>query len=111
VTVTVTPVNDPPDAVDDTATTVEDTWVTIDVLGNDSDLENDPLTVTAVGASPYGSATTSGVTVTYTPTLSFNGTDVFTYTLSDGSLTDTATVTVTVTPVEHKVYLPIVQRQ
>ncbi|MGH1459803.1 MAG: Ig-like domain-containing protein, partial [Paracoccaceae bacterium] len=38
--------NDPPVAEDDAATTDEDTPVTIDVLGNDTDVDGDPLTVT-----------------------------------------------------------------
>ena len=38
-------------------------------------------------------------TLNYTPDANFNGTDIITYTVTDGSLTDTATVTVTVTAV------------
>ena len=45
VTVTVDPVNDPPVAADDAATTDEDTAATIEVVGNDSDVDGDPLTV------------------------------------------------------------------
>jgi hypothetical protein len=112
VTITVkaggTPGNDPPDAVDDMATTTKDTPVTISVLTNDTDPQSDPLTVTAVGTPANGSATTNGTTVTYTPTPGFEGTDVFTYTASDGSLTDTATVTVQVNasaPLNY-VYMP-----
>ncbi len=37
--------------------------------------------------------------MTYTPGANFHGTDSFTYTVSDGTLTDTATVAITVTPV------------
>ncbi len=94
--------NTSPTAVDDdTATTPEDTPVTINVLANDSDPNGDALSVVAVGTPVNGGATTSGTTaVIYTPTLNFNGTDTFTYTISDtGGLTDTAMVTVTVTPV------------
>ena len=47
---TVLPVNDPPLADDDAADTPEDTPVTIDVLGNDSDVEGDALTVMEVSA-------------------------------------------------------------
>ncbi len=99
VTVTVTADNDAPVAVDDTASTNEDTPVTADVLANDNDPEGNTLTVVAVGAPANGGASTDGATVTYTPTLDFNGADVFTYTASDGSLTDSATVTVTVNSV------------
>ncbi len=96
VTVIVTPVNAPPVAGDDTASTLEDTSVTISVLSNDSDVDGPSLTVSAVGTPSSGAASTDGTTVVYTPTLNFNGTDVFTYTASDGSLSDTASVTVTV---------------
>jgi hypothetical protein len=99
VTVTVTPANDPPDARDDTATTPEDTAVTIPVLANDVDPDGDALTVTAVTQPANGMVVINADnTVTYTPAMNFNGTDTFTYTISDGQLTDTATVTVTVTP-------------
>src|SRR5213075_896763 len=50
ITVTVTAVNDPPVAVNDSATTAEDTPVTIAPLVNDSDVDGDPLTITS--ASP-----------------------------------------------------------
>ena len=48
VTVTVTDVNDPPVAVADTISTDEDTQLPIDVLANDTDAENDPLSVIAI---------------------------------------------------------------
>jgi VCBS repeat-containing protein len=61
---------------------------------------NDGLTVSSVtqGANGSVSANADG-TVTYVPSLNFHGIDSFTYTVSDGELTDTASVTVTVTPV------------
>jgi hypothetical protein len=43
-----------------------------------------------------GSVFIDGSTVTYTPNAGFNGTDSFTYTATDGVLTDTANVIVTV---------------
>jgi len=95
--ITVTNVNDPPVAVADNATTPENTPVTIDVLNNDSDIDGDTLTVDSVTQGTNGSVTNNGSNVTYSPTLGFNGTDSFTYTISDGNGgTDTATVTVTV---------------
>ena len=96
--ITVNPVNDPPEAMDDTATTPADTPRTIAVLGNDIDPENDPLSIAAVGAPANGMASSNlNGTLTYTPNLSFTGADVFTYTIRDtGSLIDTATVTVSV---------------
>jgi large repetitive protein len=100
VTVTVVPVNDPPVAVNDATTTPEDTPVAVNVLGNDSDLDGDPLTVTSATA-PNGTVTINpDGTIRYTPAANFSGTDTITYTVSDGKGgTSTATVTVTVTPV------------
>jgi large repetitive protein len=103
--------NTAPIAVDDTAVTLINTPVNIDVLANDSDPEDDALTITAVTDPTNGTAVISSTQVTYTPATDFTGTDTFTYTISDGDLTDTATVTVTVNePVAHIVYLPLVVR-
>lgn len=95
---------DPTDNLDpvaspDTATTVVDTLLEdIDVLGNDSDPDGDPLTVTAASA-PNGTVTINADgTLDYDPAPGFAGTDTITYTISDGNGgTDTSTVTVTVT--------------
>jgi len=96
--------NKPPVAVDDTATTPEETTVTIDVLANDSDPDGDPLMVMAVSVPVNGTAVNNGDgTVTYTPNNNFTGTDLFTYTVQDGQGgSSTATVTVEVTPVNDQ---------
>ena len=101
VTIDVTPVNDAPVAVDDNATTDEDTAVDIDAAGNDSDVEGDALTVTAVSDPPKGTASVNqNGTVHYLPDPDFNGTDTFAYTIQDPSgASATGTVTVTVNPV------------
>ncbi|MFH1741477.1 MAG: Ig-like domain-containing protein, partial [bacterium] len=92
--------NQAPTANDDTATTSEESPVTISVLANDTDPESDPLTITSVAQGSNGSVTHNGATATYTSDTDFNGDDTFTYTIGDGNgNTDTATVTVTVTPV------------
>jgi large repetitive protein len=100
VTVVVRPVNDPPVAVNDRATTPEDTPVTVNVLGNDSDVDGNPLTVTSA-TSPNGAVTINpDGTITFVPTANFNGTTTITYQISDGNGgTSTATVTLTVSPV------------
>lgn len=100
--VTVFGANDPPDAVDDTATTAEEAPVVIAVKANDSDPDGDPLAVTAVGAqvaNGFVDINADG-TLTYTPSFNFFGETTFTYTISDGAATDTASVTVTVTPAD-----------
>jgi len=95
--ITVTNVNDPPVAVNDSATTNENTPVTIDVLNNDYDSDGDTLTVDSVTQGTNGLVINNGSNVTYTPALNFTGTDSFNYTISDGNGgTATATVNVTV---------------
>jgi hypothetical protein len=78
--------NRPPVAVNDDATTAEDTPVDVAVRGNDSDPDGDPLTVTAVTAAGHGTATiiNGGAAVRYTPAANYNGSDAFNYTISDG---------------------------
>ena len=101
VTLTVNPVNDAPVATDDAATADEDSPVTIAVLDNDTDVDGDALTVTALTQGTNGSVVLeTDHTVTYTPNADFNGTDSFTYQASDGTAQSTAvTVTLTVNPV------------
>ena len=104
VTVTVTPVNDAPVAVADTATVAEGGEVGIAVttlLANDSDPESGTLSITAVGGAVNGTVALSEdkSKVTYTHDGSETRTGSFTYTVSDGTATATGTVTVTVTPV------------
>jgi len=100
VSVTVIPVNDGPDAINDSASTNEDTVVEIDVLANDSDVDGDSLTVASLIQPNYGAVTISGTVVLYRPQSSFNGADSFSYTISDGNGgLDSAVVEVTVLPV------------
>ncbi|WP_158239969.1 cadherin-like domain-containing protein, partial [Vibrio harveyi] len=100
VAVTVNPVNDAPVAVNDTVSTDEDTAVTIDVLANDSDPENDTLTITAASVpAEQGTVTIVDGKLVFTPAENFNGDATISYTISDGQLTDDATVAVTVNPV------------
>jgi MYXO-CTERM domain-containing protein len=98
VDVIVNAVNDAPVALDDSATTDEDTDITVIVLGNDSDVEGDTLTVTIAGMPTNGVATVEASgSITYSPSTDFNGSDSFTYEVSDGNGgTATATVTITV---------------
>ncbi len=90
----------PPDAQDDAFSTEADTALTLsdaDLLANDTDPANDPLTIVAIGSPEHGTLTDNGNgTYTYTPDPGFNGEDTFTYTISDGSTEDTATVVLTV---------------
>ncbi len=105
VTITVNPVNDNPDALNDSATVAEDSGAnTISVRNNDNIAPDtgETLSVTSVtqGASGLVAVTNGGADVSYTPNANFNGADSFTYTISDGNGgSDTATVNITVTSV------------
>jgi VCBS repeat-containing protein len=81
-------------AVDDSATTDEETAATIAVLTNDPGATG----VESITQPANGEVTTNGTDVTYTPNPDFFGTDAFTYRATDGNdLSNWATVTVTVT--------------
>jgi len=104
VTVEVLPLNDPPVANDDFGPGFNnfiegDGSRVLNVLANDFDVDNDQLTITNVSA-PSGGGTAviaiDGATITYTPGTSPG--ETFTYTISDGQLTDTATVTTVIAP-------------
>ncbi len=108
VTITVNAVNDPPNAVDDADVTDEDTAVTTNVLVNDSDIDGalDPASVTITNGPGNGVTAVNLTTgaVTYTPTLNFNGQDVYIYEVCDNGFPlppacATATVTITVNAV------------
>ncbi|MGF1455653.1 MAG: Calx-beta domain-containing protein [Alphaproteobacteria bacterium] len=111
VRVTVTGLNDAPIAADDSGfgffTKEDSPLITASVLANDFDAESPSLTITA-----FETVTAQGGTIadagngafTYTPAADFNGTDTFTYTVSDGGgASDSATVTLFVFPVEDVV--------
>jgi Bacterial Ig domain len=105
----------PPIAVNDSYSVLHDHTLTAaggasglpTLLANDSDPDGDSLTVTAVnGSAVIGSAVTlaSGATLTvqsngafvYTPAFHYTGADSFGYTISDGNLTASATVSIAV---------------
>ena len=94
----VLPPNLPPVAVDDAARTPYQTAIVIDVLANDTDADDDVLTVTAVTTPANGTAkiTSNNTRVTYTPQSGYSGADTFDYTVSDGTDSDMASVSVTV---------------
>jgi len=95
VSVTVSLVDDPPVAVNDSASTMENTYVIIDVLANDTDVDGGIKTINAVSNPQNGAVSINdGNSVTFTPAHNFVGTGSFQYSLNGGS---TALVTVTIT--------------
>lgn len=94
-------VNNPPVAVNDSASTAEDTPVTIDVLSNDSDPDGDLINVVAVTDGAKGTVANNGNgTVTYSPSKDLHGSDSFTYRISDGQKQVQGTVSVTIGSVQ-----------
>ena len=85
-------------AIADSATTSEDTAVEINVLLNDSYLSSAPISVTAGNGSDGTTGVASNV-ITYEPDADFNGTDTFSYTITQGDKTSSAEVTVTINAV------------
>jgi hypothetical protein len=86
VTITVTPVNDPPVAVADVVSTRVGEPVTVAILDNDVELDGDTLAVVSLGVPLHGTATLrdDGTTL-YTPQAGYTGTDTFDYTIDDGN--------------------------
>lgn len=104
VSITITPVNDNPIAVDKIAigqlvTTPEDTPVGIQLFGYDPD--GNPVTYTLVTSPAHGTLSGTLPNLTYTPTTNYFGPDSFTFKVNDGSTdSNIATVSITVTPVD-----------
>lgn len=107
VTITITPVNDPPNALDDSASTQVNVAVSVPVLANDSDIDSDSIFLQSFdGASAQGgdlsridNGTPSDLSddlISYTPPVNFSGTDTFSYQVSDGAASAGAQVTVDV---------------
>jgi large repetitive protein len=105
VTITITPINDPPVAGNDSLTTNEDTPLDVPtsaLLANDFDVDGDTITfffITFESSLP-GTVAFDEDSVTFTPVADYNGPASFTYTVRDpGDLWSTATVHITVNPV------------
>ncbi|HDS8579529.1 TPA: tandem-95 repeat protein, partial [Klebsiella variicola] len=92
-TITVTPVAD---ANPDSATTHAGVPVVIDVLGNDT-FSNPDRTLSATTNGQYGTVTINNGQVVYTPTGGYVGNDTFSYTVTSGGVSETTSVTVTLT--------------
>jgi len=98
VTITVKPVNDAPVAMNDAYYTGKNAKLSVlapGVLGNDSDVDRDPLTAILVKGTSHGTLNLNrNGSFTYTPDR-YIGTDIFTYRANDGTAhSNTATVTI-----------------
>ena len=82
-------------AIADSATTSEDTALETNVLLNDSYLTSAPISVTA-GNGTNGTTSVASNIVTYVPDADYNGTDIFSYTITQGDKTSSADVTITI---------------
>jgi hypothetical protein len=99
-TVVVSDLDDAPVAVDDADTTFAAVGITVDVLENDTDIEDDELSIAAVADPAHGAADiTSDDKLHIVPDRDFDGRMSIEYTVSDGAETDTGTLTLTVLPV------------
>lgn len=107
--ITVTSINDPPNAVDDTTVAEENgASVAVHVLDNDTDPDGNPRTIVRTSSAAHGSVfiANNGTPtnpaddfITYTPSANFFGRDTFIYDIADGNGgMDSATVTITVSP-------------
>ncbi len=106
--VSLTITNHQVDALNDSAVVTATASTVIDVIhstsaagtaGKDNPGTGDtgqPLKITAVTQGAHGGVTTNGSTVTYDPAGCVTGTDLFTYTISDGLTSDTASVIVNI---------------
>lgn len=100
VTINVTNVNDAPVASDDTASTNEDTAVVINVLANDTDIDNDALSVSSVSATNGTAVVNGDGNVVFTPAADYNGSATVAYTVTDGNGgSDNASVSVAIAAV------------
>jgi VCBS repeat-containing protein len=99
-TVTITVINTAPQATNDSYWTPMNVTLTVaaaGVLSNDTDADGDPLTSALLRGPSHGTVVLAATgSFVYVPTHGFTGNDQFTYTVSDGSATDTGTVTIMV---------------
>ena len=113
--ITVNPVNDPPVAVDDEITILEDETFTstIDLDANDTDIDGDDLTVSpGVFTTTLGGEITiaSDGSYTYVPPEKVSGVDTVDYTVLDGNGgSDTGTLTINITEVDDDAFVRLTQ--
>ncbi len=80
----------------------------LNVTDNDVDPDGDLLTITLASTASHGTVIRNATSLLYTPTPNFTGTDHLTYTVSDGVLSDTGMITVTISELDNTIYLPVI---
>ncbi|QDU75022.1 putative peptidyl-prolyl cis-trans isomerase [Bremerella volcania] len=106
VTLTVAPINDEPEALDDVFLADRDTATLLPVLKNDDKGPGEAnttvlITLASNATAAGGTVVVVGDNVQYTPAANFTGSDTFTYTIDDDGMESTATVTVDVGDVSN----------
>ena len=97
-------------AQNDFALTPINTPITIDVLGNDLWPTKEFVTITDPGSPNHGSVSIVDAKLVYTPAADFLGSDVFTYTVSTGTTSVQATVSVLVASEVYRLHLPLIRQ-
>jgi hypothetical protein len=85
-------------AIEDSASTDEDISVEINILANDSFITTAPISVTLVNPSK-GTVANSQNIITYTPEADYNGSDSFSYSITQGDKTSSADVSITISAI------------
>lgn len=85
VTITVNPIADTPVGQDDAYAILTDTSTALSVLNNDSDGDNETLSISNLTQPTNGTVSISGTDIIYTPNPGYAGDDTFTYTPNDGT--------------------------
>ncbi len=99
ITITVNEVNAAPVANAQSVTTPEDMAAVVTLTGSDVDLPANLLTYLVTTGPLHGTLSGTAPNLTYTPAANYHGSDSFTFEVSDGTITVTAVIGITVTPV------------
>ena len=98
VSITVTPINDAPQAQSQTLTMDEDGTLAITLVATDA--ESDQLTYSIQSNPGHGSLSGTLPNLVYTPTANFNGSEHFTFIANDGTVNSTeASIDISITPI------------
>lgn len=101
VSITVHPLNDRPVADAQSLFTDEDTTLSVTLTG--VDIDNDPLTYTVLTQPGHGTLSGTAPNLSYLPATNYNGTDSFTFEVSDGTTNSLpATISLTILPVNDR---------